>query len=202
MGTGRLRSSYGDRIAIWKPLRTRRINRGNLVPRFRTTSLLVKVSRNWYRYVWRPRVGWWCVSWGSLGCPIETPKGTQPYPIGDAMKRRSTPAVGHTVQAALPAASTILAKLPAIRAFVTDTQYDDGTPRTPGYLTIRNRGIAFEITLYDPDSGTRLPLRAPDLDKLLLLIEQLVGVEDAPWELDPYLTEQLERRAKKKKKGA
>ncbi len=118
------------------------------------------------------------------------------------MKRRNAPLGGGAIVPALPMASTILAKLPAVREFLTATEYEDHSPRQPGYVTLRNRTTTFEVTLYDPDAGARLAVRGPDLDKTLLLVEQLLGVEEAPWELDGYLQEQLARRAKKKKKSA
>ena len=57
----------------------------------------------------------------------------------------------------------------------------------------------YELTLYDLDSGTRLPVRAATLDEVLAAAEKLLGVENAPWEIDRYLTEQLAGKNKKKK---
>jgi hypothetical protein len=117
------------------------------------------------------------------------------------VKRRIPPqGSGKNIVPALPATSVILAKVPAMRAFVTDTAYEDGSPRVPGYFTLRNRVACFEVTLYDPDSGCRLPVRGSDLDKALQMAEQLLGVEEAPWEVDQYLLGQLEQRGRKKKK--
>lgn len=101
---------------------------------------------------------------------------------------------------ALPATSVLLSKLPAIREFITATQYEDGSPRVPGYFTLRNRGASFELTMYDYDSGCRLPVSAHELDKALQLMEQLLGVEEAPWEPDRYLMNLLAERNKKKRK--
>jgi hypothetical protein len=56
-----------------------------------------------------------------------------------------------------------------------------------------------EVTYYDPDSGTRLPCRGATLDQALTLGEQLLGVEEAPWEGDKYLMEQLVAKTKKKR---
>lgn len=115
------------------------------------------------------------------------------------MKRRQPVVNVGACAPALPATSVLLAKLPAIREFLSATGYDDGSPRVPGYLTLRNRGHSYEITLYDPDAGLRLPARGPDLDKTLLLAEQLLGVQEAPWEVDNYLTEQLAKKSKKRR---
>lgn len=114
------------------------------------------------------------------------------------MKRRTPVGPGGFVLPAAPSVSTLLAKLPAVREFCSATEYDDHSAREPGYMTLRTVGTQWQVTLYDPDSGTRLPVRAPDLDKALLLAEQLLGVEDAPWEPDRYLTEMLAKKNKKK----
>lgn len=117
------------------------------------------------------------------------------------MKRRAAPQGGLPVVPALPATSVMLGKLPLIREFLSATAYDDGTMRTPGYYTFRNRGHSYELTLSDPDSGMRLVARGPDIDKTFSLAETLLGTEDAQWEIDRYLTEQLEKK-RPKKKGA
>ncbi len=97
------------------------------------------------------------------------------------MKRRSPPTPGVVIVPAIPASSTLWPKLPATRAFLHDTQYEDNSPRTPGYLTVRNKVSSMEVTFYDPDSGCRLPVRGRTLDEALTLGEQLLGVEEAPW---------------------
>jgi hypothetical protein len=198
----RLRNEYGERVLVWRPGRLPRGMAGRVLPRFRITRVQVLAARRWYRYEWRPRCGWWCVASGLKGCPVTMPDLTQPYPSEDAMKRRSAPAGVHSVQPALPAKSTLFARFTGIAEFVSATSYEDGSPRTPGYFQLKNRGIAYELTFYDPDSGTRLPVRAATLDEVFSLGHQLLGVEEAPWELDVYLTEQLEKRNRKKKKGA
>lgn len=114
------------------------------------------------------------------------------------MKRRQAARPGDTVVPPLSSTSTLWPKLPAIREFITATEYEDKTPRTPGYITVRNRVTTFEVTMYDPDSGSRLSARAPTLDAALALVEQLLGVEDAPWEPDTYLQKLIAQNGKKK----
>lgn len=115
------------------------------------------------------------------------------------VKKRQPVEVGQAVIPAIPSASTLWPKLPAIREFVHATAYEDGSPRTPGYITIRNRATTMEVTCYDVDSGTRLSARGQTLDQALSLMEQLLGVEEAPWERDNYLADQLAKRAKKRR---
>lgn len=99
----------------------------------------------------------------------------------------------------LPSTSTLLPKCPALREFISATVYDDGTPRTPGYVTFRNRVTTYEVTVYDPDSASRLCARGPDLDHTLNLLEKLLGAEEAPWEPDRYLQEQQQSKLKRKR---
>jgi len=118
------------------------------------------------------------------------------------MKRRQAAVPGQHVVPALPSSSTLWPKLPALREFITATTYDDGSARTPGYVTVRNRVTTFEVTVYDPDGAARLSARAPTLDGALSLVEQLLGVEEAPWEPDRYLQEQSAKLNKKSRKGS
>ena len=115
------------------------------------------------------------------------------------MKRRQAARPGDTVLPALPSTSTHLPKLPALREFLSATKYDDDTPRTPGYVTVRNRVTTYEVTVYDPDSASRLSCRGPTLDAALALVEQLLGVEEAPWEPDNYLASQQTKSKPKKR---
>lgn len=117
------------------------------------------------------------------------------------MKRRVPLTEGNYIPPALPATSDVLRKLPQLREFITATTYEDGSVRVPGDFALRNRGTGFEVTLYDPDAGLRLPCRGSTIDDAFMLAEKLLGVEDAPWEVDDYLTQRLAKR-KARKKGA
>lgn len=101
---------------------------------------------------------------------------------------------------ALSGDSKVLAKFPLIREFLTATQYEDGGARTPGYITLRNRVIEFEVSLYDPDAGSRIAIRSRTMDDAFAAAELILGAADAPWEPDRYLMEQLAKRNKSKKK--
>ena len=93
--------------------------------------------------------------------------------------------------------TAVLKKLPDLVAFVGECAYDDNTMRTPGYITLRNRLHCYEITLYDPDAGLRIALRAQTLDDVLKLANEAVTAEGLPWEPDKYLQEQLAEKEKK-----
>lgn len=115
-----------------------------------------------------------------------------------AIKRRTPPEKELPIPA-LPSDSKALAKFPLLREFLSATQYEDGAIRTPGYCTIRPRFIEWEITLYDPDGGVRVAIRARTLDDMLQAVEVVLSASEAPWEPDSYLQDQLAKRGKKKK---
>lgn len=103
-------------------------------------------------------------------------------------------------QAELPSESKLFGKLPQLLKYLTRITYDDGQARTPSYYTLRNRGSSFEVTLYDPDAGGRLPVNGVTLDEAFIALEKLLGAEDAPWQPDRYLMAELVKREPKKKK--
>jgi len=150
---------------------------------------------------WRPYQGWWLVSSGRSGDDWYSPTFISPRPEVMTVKRRQPTDAVPIIAPALPSASVHWPKLVNIREFLTATKYDDGSARCPGYVTVRNRVTSFEVTLYDPDSASRLPARGPTLDQALSLAEQLLAADEAPWEHDAYLAEQLSRRTKKRKKS-
>lgn len=116
----------------------------------------------------------------------------------EVMKMRKLASVGAgVVMPALPRESKTFAKFPLYEEFMAATSYDDGTPRTPGYSTLRNRGHCYELTLYDYDSGLRLPISGPDKDHVYKVAEQLLGVPDAPWQPDDYLMGLLSKKKRK-----
>lgn len=160
----------------------------------------VEWKDKWYYLHWKPRQGLW---WRSV-----MPKGDYdvakmksfPRPEVRSMKRRSVAADGLPVVPAIGMASTILAKLPHLREFLTATAYDDGTARRPGYLWLSNKGSVLEVVLFDPDACARMPVTAVTFDDVLLAAEKLLGVEEAPWQQDSYLAERMAK--KRTRKGA
>lgn len=99
----------------------------------------------------------------------------------------------------LPSDSKLLVKCPLLREFLTAREYSDGTPRTPGYFTLRPGVLDFACTLSDPDACQRATVRARNLDDLFAGLELLLGAEDGPWEPDNYLLEQAAKKTKKKR---
>lgn len=115
-----------------------------------------------------------------------------------AMKRRS---LGLGADAPLPALSgesVVLKRFPRLCEFLTAVYYDDGSPRVPGTVWLKVDGIAFVLTLLDPDACARLNVRAASLDDVLTLTEKLLGSDGAAWELDRYAAEKAAQKKKKK----
>jgi len=100
---------------------------------------------------------------------------------------------------ALGVESLIFKKCPLLIEFCAATAYEDGSMRTPGYYTFRNRVVEYEVTVYDPDAGQRMPVRARTVDEVFKAVELFLGAENAPWEVDGYLLSQVEKNNRKKK---
>lgn len=111
--------------------------------------------------------------------------------------RRLTSAAGDAPRPKLSGESAIFRKLPLISEFVSLTTYEDGTPRLPGYVTLRNRGHCYELTGYDYDSGQRLVVGALTLDEVWAALNGNLGADLAPWVPDDYLTGLLTKKKKK-----
>jgi len=111
-----------------------------------------------------------------------------------AIKRRlpSAEPVAHLA----PMESDILSGLLPLVEHCAARQYDDGTPREPGWLTIKTTGAAWVVQVKDPDSACSFTAVAATLDKALETAAMLLGSDDAPWEPDRWL---LESQKKKKK---
>lgn len=76
-------------------------------------------------------------------------------------------------------------------------QYEDATPRQPGWIMIRTSGAAWQVVVKDPDSACSFTVVDKTLDSALLNAALLLGCEEAPWEHDAYLSAS-QARAKKK----
>lgn len=98
----------------------------------------------------------------------------------------------------LPMESTVLKKYPRVLEHLVATAYEDGASRAPGSIRFDNKLISLLMTLYDPDSGMRLPVNGQTVDDCLAFAEKLLAAPDCPWEVDRYLTEQLQKKQKEK----
>lgn len=187
----------GYRVLIWRPPGGRPRKPRTWLPRRETYYYLTRGIYTLFLH-WLPHAGMWTAS-ERVGPPPGIVSTVYLRPErGVGIKKRLPPdGVGGIMPSAL-GTSVLLAKLPALREFLSCTSYEDGTARTPGYLRVQTQGTLWEVTIQDPDAAARLTARAQELDKALLLVEQLLGVDEAPWELDRYLAERRDGKKKKK----
>jgi len=92
----------------------------------------------------------------------------------------------------------VFGALPNIIAHCGVVRYEDGTPRQPGWVTVRTLGGAWQVTAKEPDAQCQLVSVANTLDDALAQLDLLLGAEDAPWEVDPWARRQGAKNDKKK----
>jgi len=84
--------------------------------------------------------------------------------------------------------STLFSDLLPILEHCALTQYDDGDQRLPGWLTIKTQGAAWVVQVKDPDAGLSFTSIADTLDKALGTAALMLACDEAPWEVDPWLS--------------
>lgn len=114
------------------------------------------------------------------------------------LKRREGTPMGAVV-AALEMPPLFAKKWPVLAEFLVATQFEDGSPRAPAEVKLGVRNGSWQVTVYDVEQAARVTVNAPSLEHALGLMEQLLGVAEAPWEHDAYLQSLLDRRKKKRK---
>lgn len=78
-------------------------------------------------------------------------------------------------------------KLPLVVERLTCFRYDDGSPRTPGYVRIECRGTGWQVQYVEPDGCVQLRAEATTPDELYPLLEGLLGAPEIPWQPAPWL---------------
>jgi len=76
-------------------------------------------------------------------------------------------------------------------------QYEDGSPREPGWVTIKTNGAAWAVQVKDPDTCCSFVAVAATLDKALETASLLLACDDAPWEMDQWLAKAKMEKKKK-----
>lgn len=182
---------------IWDGPGWRRKRPRQWLPSREKYYFFTRAGHTWLLH-WKPFNGIWLLA-ELTGGPAGQSHTLTPRPEKKMPVKRRPGSSGSPV--GVPEAkqtSTILAKLPALREWMVATTYDDGSLRMPGKLSVDIYGTAWSVMLRDPNNGLRLSVRGEDLDKTLLTLEQLLGVEEAPWERDQRLTDQIAKKGKKK----
>lgn len=187
----------GLRLYVFRR-KVRRINRGQKLPIRGEKRIAVVLRDVWFYYRWRARRGY--IFCGVLDGHDPDHTALESWSFGDERMpvRKRVPSGELPVIPALSLETKILGKCPLLMEWITATAYEDGSVRQPGYFQVRNRTIEFEITVYDPDAGMRIAIRARELDKAFAGVEAILGAVDAPWEPDRYLTSLLPKPKKKK----
>lgn len=177
---------------------TSRRRAGQWLPR-KPTKLVLR-SGGWeYLVDWRPWHGLWVQSVRREAHPREPWSDTWEREEKRTMRRLK---LAEGDSGPVPAASSeskLLGRMKLVLEHCTATAYDDGAPRTPGYLWVKTSGTTWIVTLFDPDGGARLDCRASTLDEAFALGEKWLSAEDAPWEIDEYLRERQAKKVKKKR---
>ena len=117
------------------------------------------------------------------------------------MKKRTVPnqsgeAGGSQHLAAIE--SSVFDRLPNVVKHCCITKYEDGSPRKPGWITIKTLGSAWVVQVKEPDSALSLTCTQQSLDDALALADVLLGSDEAPWEPDPFLAKNLAPKGKGK----
>jgi len=171
---------------------------GQVTPQWGEKRLWIARRFRWYLVEWRAREGYRVLAFRQPGQAESTTTLTWiDWETHMPPKRRAVASEG-TPSIPLESESVVLHDFPAIREFLTCTVYEDMTPRQVGYLTIRTRGLVFEVTLYDYDSGQRMACQGRDLDEMFATAEMMLKAENAPWTPDNYLLSLVAKKPKKK----
>lgn len=172
---------------------------GNTLPRSKEKWFVIELRAVWVLVAWYPWKGYYPVALLDAEDPKHPEIENWGHPRDVMPIKRRVPAGELPQVPALSIETKLFAKLPNVMEFLAATAYAEGHPRTPGYYSMRNRLVEYELTFYDPDGGVRLVTRHRDHDKCWFAAEVLLGADEAPWEVDRYLFEQLKKKPKKKK---
>jgi hypothetical protein len=112
-----------------------------------------------------------------------------------AIKKRSAVVTGGKHLAAVE--SEVFRDLMPLVEHCSHREYDDGSAREVGWITIKTTGAAWVVQVKDPDSASSFSAVGDTLDKALQTAALLLSCDEAPWEPDTWLAQ---ARAKKLKK--
>lgn len=170
------------------------------LPRRGVVHVRVLDEGHWYLYGWYQSKGYVLLAMGRGGRGA-VDQITLPARWRYLMPLKRREGLGRMPSLPAVAAPLLLdKKWPALAEFLVATQFEDGTGRLPAEVKFGPKGGGWQVTLYDVEQAARLSAMAPSLEGALSLLEQLLGVEEAPWEVDNYLVSLKERREKRKKK--
>jgi hypothetical protein len=153
------------------------------------------------RFVWTflHIKGWGTTYWGrSNGRDVRVWHPTcLDYSEVKRMKKKAPPSNAGGAKHLASIESNILSQCHALVKHCAITQYDDGEPRKPGWITVKTFGSAWQVEAKDPDSCLVLRVVENSLDEALALMTLLLESEEAPWEQDTWLMQQQAKSRKK-----
>ena len=88
------------------------------------------------------------------------------------LPRKTDPVTGSTTSSSGVLAPGLLGALPELWAFLTSSQFPDGSKRLPGKISFSCVSQAITLSLTDPETNSFVSRSGKDLDALLLLMEQ------------------------------
>jgi len=115
-----------------------------------------------------------------------------------ALKRREQQARGEAHSSSADRETKLFHMLTNVVGHVTCNCYEDGSPRKPGWVTLRTWNGLWELVAKEPDACLSLSVCDPSLDDCWVLLDTLLGDASAPWQPDPFLAA---RSTGKKGKG-
>jgi len=128
-----------------------------------------------------------------LGALVAHAPRTWEYPD---MKRPKTAAATDAVHIAALETEVFADLLPLVEHMAV-RRYEDGTPREPGWVTIKTAGAAWVVQVKDPESCCSFSAVGDTLDKALGTAALLLSCDEAPWEQDQWLQQSRAKRNKK-----
>jgi len=112
-----------------------------------------------------------------------------------AIKKRESKA--KDIKHLAPVESQVFEGLLSLVEHMCMMQYEDGSPRVPGWITVKSQGAAWAVQIKDPDSCSSFTAVGATLDAALETAALLLSCDDAPWEADKWLAESQRRSMKK-----
>lgn len=140
------------------------------------------VSQEGWSLWWETRTGY--VIRGLCGCWSSTGRSGQADQLQTAWEEIMAKRIGgHGGIPRLPHAPVdgVVEQMPSWAEWMTDSEFDDGSERDGGWLSVWCRNSSWHAKLKDQTEGLELSLMASSWPQLLTLIESAFRDKNAPW---------------------
>lgn len=122
--------------------------------------------------------------------------GVETYMEMQAVKKKKKADATPTAKHLAPMETHLLRDHLPILEHCAATQYEDGDPRKPGWITLRTFGATWQLEIKDPDTLQMMRITQPTLDDALTMAALLLASDDAPWEVDTWAMQQSKKSKK------